>query len=167
MYETGTVIEFGHNVTYKCKHGHFFEEDYDMQNFTLMCLPDGNFTSPVPWKQCLDPRSKCHYAVINENCMTWGHFAERYCPDPPDPHENGGLYDWDENLADVTPYDTYVTYSCDTARQFLNSSVTNVSDIYAAIYPTQIRHCEWDQTWSPSKEVSWTNLLLDLTLFVI
>ena len=81
------------------------------------------------------------------------HFLERYCPDPVPPHENGGLSDWDSTLTDITPYNTRVTYSCDIARQFLDSSVINYTSIYEAIYPTQTRTCQWDQTWSPAKEV--------------
>ena len=88
---------------------------------------------------------------------------ERYCPDPPEPHENGGQYDWTDDLHLVTPYDTIVTYSCDVARQFLNTSWTNYSSIYHAIFPTQIRHCEWNMTWSPYTDV---NKLFNGTIFL-
>ncbi len=45
-------------MTYKCREGFFFEEDYDMQSFQLTCLTSGNFTDPEPWKRCLNPSSK-------------------------------------------------------------------------------------------------------------
>ncbi len=86
-----------------------------------------------------------------------GHYylviAERYCPDPPVPVENGGLYDWRENMAGVTPYDTIVTYTCDIARQFLNASIENYTSVYDTVYPIQKRRCEWNQTWTPYEEV--------------
>ena len=82
-------------------------------------------------------------------------FKERYCPDPEEPHPNGGKFDWDSELKDVTPYDTYVTYTCDVGRQFQNSSMSNFTSIYEAIYPTQVKHCEWNQTWSPYNNVSF------------
>ena len=82
-------------------------------------------------------------------------FSERYCPDPEEPHPNGGKFDWDSELKDVTPYDTYVTYTCDVGRQFQNSSMSNVTSIYEAIYPNQVKHCEWNQTWSPYNDVSF------------
>jgi hypothetical protein len=37
-------------------------------------------------------------------------FLARYCPDPPAPPENGGLYDWDLTLADKTPFATKVKF---------------------------------------------------------
>ena len=58
-------------------------------------------------------------------------------------------------MKDVTPYDTYVAYTCDVGRQFQNSSMSNFTSIYEAIYPTQIKHCEWNQTWSPYNNVSF------------
>ncbi len=57
-YEDGGVIEFGQNVTYTCKTGLFFEEDYHLPHFNLTCLPDGNFTNHLPWKYCLNPKGK-------------------------------------------------------------------------------------------------------------
>ncbi len=63
----------------------------------------------------------------------------------------------------MTPYETFVTYSCDIARQFMNSSVTNYSSIYEALYPTQVRHCEWNQTWSPYTEVSQKSPLFPIS----
>ena len=83
------------------------------------------------------------------------YFLERYCPDPEEPHPNGGKYIWDIELKDVTPYDTYVTYSCDVGRQFLNTTLDNYTSIYDAIFPTQVKHCEWNQTWSPYDDVSF------------
>ena len=83
------------------------------------------------------------------------YFLERYCPDPEEPHPNGGKYNWDIELKDVTPYDTYVTYSCDVGRQFLNTTLDNYTSIYDAIFPTQVKHCEWNQTWSPYDDVSF------------
>ncbi len=66
QYTNNTVISFGGNVTYLCEDGYFFEEDYDLKNFTITCLNDGNFTSPLPWKNCLNPRSEfCLFMCIN------------------------------------------------------------------------------------------------------
>jgi hypothetical protein len=65
QYINNTVISFGDNVTYTCENGYFFEEDYNLKNFTLTCLNDGNFTLPIPWKKCLHPRSM-KVAMINK-----------------------------------------------------------------------------------------------------
>ena len=81
-------------------------------------------------------------------------YLERYCPDPLPPHENGGKSDWDATLSEVTPFNTTVTYTCDIARQFLDSTAENISSIYEAVFPTQKKYCEWNQTWSPYKEVT-------------
>ena len=61
FYEPGTVIAFGETVTYQCSEAYFFEVDYHMPNFTLTCLTDGNFSDPLPWKNCLLPSSKYQY----------------------------------------------------------------------------------------------------------
>jgi hypothetical protein len=82
-------------------------------------------------------------------------FLEQYCPNPEPPHENGGEYDWDTSLVDVTRYNTDVTYSCGVARQLLNAaSGDNFTSIYEVVYPALVRHCEWNQTWSPDRPVS-------------
>ena len=58
LYEKDTVIAFGDTVSYQCLPGTFFEIDYNMPNFTLTCQTDGNFSDPLPWKNCLLPSSK-------------------------------------------------------------------------------------------------------------
>ena len=58
LYQPDTLIAFGDTVTYICKEGFFFEEDYDMLDFKLTCKTNGNFTEPLPWKKCLNPNSK-------------------------------------------------------------------------------------------------------------
>jgi hypothetical protein len=57
-YVNKTVIPFGGQVSYACQTGFFFEEDYNLPYFNLTCLPYGNFSSPLPWKKCLNPRSE-------------------------------------------------------------------------------------------------------------
>ena len=83
---------------------------------------------------------------------------ERYCPDPEEPHPNGGKFTWDSALKDVTPYDTFVTYTCDVGRQFENSSMDNVTSVYDKIFPAQVKHCEWNQTWSPYEDVRYLHI---------
>ena len=90
------------------------------------------------------------YAFINLVTLT-----ERYCQDPDPPSTNGGLSDWNTDMKDVTPFNTIVTYSCDTARQLMNSSAENYTSIYNAIYPSQTRVCQWDQTWFPAEPVTF------------
>jgi hypothetical protein len=63
-YVNNTVIPFGGKVSYVCADGYFFEEDYYMPYFNLTCLPDGNFSSPVPWKKCLNPQSKLRTSFL-------------------------------------------------------------------------------------------------------
>ena len=58
LYVKDTVIAFGDTVSYQCLAGTFFEIDYNMPNFTLTCQTDGNFSDPLPWKNCLLPSSK-------------------------------------------------------------------------------------------------------------
>ena len=62
IYTTGTTIEFEDTVTYVCKPGTFFEEDYHMTGFEITCLSDGTW-SPLPDKRCLDP-----------SCNSWHSF---------------------------------------------------------------------------------------------
>ena len=80
--------------------------------------------------------------------------TERYCPDPEPPHPNGGKYDWDSSKSGITTFNTTVTYSCDIARQFFNSSSENYTSIYEAVFPVQTKTCEWNQTYSPPEPVS-------------
>lgn len=132
-YVNETTVDFWDNVTYTCKPGYFFDDDYFKLNFTLQCRDDGTW-DPLPSDQL------CY------------HPTERYCPDPPDAHPNGGYHDWDEAIySNVTTFGTDVTYKCDVARRLQNSS--------GFIYDEQVIHCEWDHTWSP-------NLNLDPCIWV-
>ena len=61
----------------------------------------------------------------------------------------------------VTPYNTTVFYSCDIARQLLNTSIStgygvNFTEALYDFYPLK---CEWNKTWSPEKEVRYFALL--------
>ncbi len=69
QYTNNTAISFGSNVTYLCEDGYFFEEDYNLKNYTITCLNDGNFTSPLPWKNCLNPRSKKSFEIHKCLCL--------------------------------------------------------------------------------------------------
>ena len=60
----GQVYAFGDSAVYACNAGHYFEEDMYMDQFNLTCNPDGSWTSPLPWRQCIHPQQK-------------------YCDDPP------------------------------------------------------------------------------------
>ncbi len=157
VYTPGTTIEFGDTVTYKCKLGTFFEEDYYMTGFDITCLTDGSW-SPLPDKRCLDPSCKIwHILQSYKTFYQYAYFAPtvRYCPNPPDPDSNGGLYDWQINdLFDVTPYGTTVTYSCDTARLLLRGYIPDENgNLVADLHETQTKSCQWDQTWSPDLTV--------------
>ena len=63
-YTNGSSIAFGAKVSYVCEEGYFFEENYNMPYFNLTCLSDGNFSSPLPWKRCLDPRSESSWQAV-------------------------------------------------------------------------------------------------------
>jgi len=62
----------------------------------------------------------------------------RYCPDPPVPPENGGLYDWSAKLSGTANYNTKVTYTCDVARRFENLSASDANT--TVLYDTQVNH---------------------------
>jgi hypothetical protein len=66
LYENGTTVAFGDEVTYVCEEGFYFEEDFHMEGFDITCLSDGSW-SPLPDKRCLDPecesaKSNCYYS---------------------------------------------------------------------------------------------------------
>ncbi len=65
LYEEGTTVEFYGNVTYKCEDGFYFDEDYHLPSFEVMCKPDGSWT-PLPDKKCVDPASKTknHFLLL-------------------------------------------------------------------------------------------------------
>lgn len=50
------VFEFGANITYKCKSGHKFDDDFFRESFTLTCLRNGSFTNHLPWNFCIKPK---------------------------------------------------------------------------------------------------------------
>ena len=77
LYEPNSVIAFGDTVSYECLPGTFFEEDYNMPNFTLTCLTDGNFSDPLPWKNCLLPSSKPQRILISLICTIYS-FKSNY-----------------------------------------------------------------------------------------
>ena len=65
-YENGTTVAFGDDVFYTCQTDHFFDEDYDMHNFSLKCNTTGEFDNPEPWKKCIHFKGKCrHNAITN------------------------------------------------------------------------------------------------------
>ena len=46
-------------MTYVCEEGYYFEENFYMKDFTVMCTrdPDGSWEE-LPDKRCLDPASE-------------------------------------------------------------------------------------------------------------
>jgi hypothetical protein len=55
LWDGVTPYEFYSNATYTCeKYGLWFEEDRDMTNFTLQCLPGGRWKVPRPWPRCIE-----------------------------------------------------------------------------------------------------------------
>jgi len=64
--------------------------------------------------------------------------SDRYCPDPPSPPENGGIYDWDVKMTGFTVYNTKVSYTCDVARIFENISAGESNNSAVPFYLTQV-----------------------------
>jgi hypothetical protein len=56
-YTEGEEIQFHESVSYSCEPGHFFIENYDLQSFSLKCLPGGQWETPSAseWKACIHP----------------------------------------------------------------------------------------------------------------
>ena len=52
LYE-GDAVEFYDNNTYVCQDGLFFEEDRDMPEYNITCLPGGAWDEPIVWPICL------------------------------------------------------------------------------------------------------------------
>ena len=50
---TGTPIQFGKKVTYKCSIGNFFEHDKDQEMFQVECLDTGFLDYPTEWSSCV------------------------------------------------------------------------------------------------------------------
>ena len=50
-------LGFGENITYSCKSGFFFDEDFDMKNYSVECYNNGSVTD-ITWKSCIDPKSE-------------------------------------------------------------------------------------------------------------
>ncbi len=73
QYSNNTVIPFGGTVTYTCEYSFFFEENYDLKNFTLTCLNDGNFTLPLTWKKCLSPSSMKIFLLLLVRAVASAH----------------------------------------------------------------------------------------------
>ncbi len=88
------IVPFDGNVTYACKFGRYFEEDFYMTHFNLTCQNDGNFTSPLPWHHCLNPEGNIVNTIISNIGQLFQvgfNVTERYCADPDPPHEIVGL----------------------------------------------------------------------------
>ena len=46
-------VEFGHNVSYMCQEGLYFEMDRDMIEFQVTCLETGSWDEPLFWPGCV------------------------------------------------------------------------------------------------------------------
>ena len=91
--------------------------------------------------------NQCQY-----NNSIYPSYLERFCPDPPQPVINGGQYDWDSALEDITPFRHEVTYWCDIARKLKTGEDDDGNDI---LINDHTMKCEWNQTWSPYDDVSF------------
>ncbi|XP_059082778.1 uncharacterized protein LOC131880226 [Tigriopus californicus] len=129
LHQNGTSVPFGESTYYVCEPGYFFEEDKSLRNFSLICLQDGTWTVPTTWKRCFLP-------------------TERVCPNPHLPSENH-IYDWNPDATPKITEGFTVKYSCKTGRR-LQGLQPNGSKY---LYDEQPLTCEWNQTWSPSRNI--------------
>ncbi len=51
-YVSPNIVPFGGNITYTCKLNHFFEDDLDMQSYSIHCYENGTYTN-TPMKKCV------------------------------------------------------------------------------------------------------------------
>ncbi len=56
-YNEPDIVQFGENITYTCLVGHYFDEDFDMKNYSVQCYTNGSITE-LPWKNCIHPKSE-------------------------------------------------------------------------------------------------------------
>ena len=65
IYTSGTTIGFNESVTYVCEDGYFFDEDINLENFTLMCLPGGSWEDIPIEKFCIHPEGTYKFNTIS------------------------------------------------------------------------------------------------------
>ena len=51
-------VEVGANITFSCKNDHLFEDDPDLTNIYAECLGNGSFINHLPWKKCLNMKTR-------------------------------------------------------------------------------------------------------------
>ena len=51
-------VEFGANITFSCKKDHLFEDEPDLTEFYAECLNNGSFANYLPWKRCLNMKTR-------------------------------------------------------------------------------------------------------------
>lgn len=74
---------------------------------------------------------------------------EKTCPDPKTPSENH-ISNWNPAVTSNAYYEYKLIYSCKSGRK-LQGLHSNGSKY---LYDEQHFTCEWNQTWSPSRNVS-------------
>ena len=53
-FDGSSPYEFGDNATYTCaSQGLYFEEDKDMESFSVDCLVGGRWKVPISWPKCV------------------------------------------------------------------------------------------------------------------
>ena len=96
----GTPYEFGENATYTCASPNFyFEEDKNMESFTVECLIGGRWKYPSPSPKCA--KSKKIVQVWNKLSvhLLKTHLPDVNCTEPP-PAPDGGARVWSGKIKD-------------------------------------------------------------------
>ena len=133
-------------VNYTCNAAYRWSSNTTVDEFSILCQIDGlwSMTSLSPCirktiiSYCTPTRTKKVSTIDAEsNCNT----------DPPTPHSNGGMYDWNTALTGASPFMTQVTYSCDKGRRLKN---IDGSPAGYTILQSRTISCQWDGTWSDS-----------------
>ena len=55
MNWNGSLIDFGSNISYTCKHGMKFEEDFDLDKVEATCRPGNTWEEPA-WLKCVESK---------------------------------------------------------------------------------------------------------------
>ena len=133
-----TPVDFYSTVGYRCKNDSlFFEQDKDLVQWNITCLPGGSWQIPDLWPRCLPCKYEIQLFIGKKLSKKRKQFNLAInCTEPPQ-RPQSGTWEWNHSYK----YLTKIFYTCGPFGKFKSPN----GELYAAT--TSV--CAWNKTWTP------------------